>query len=316
MSDLPEPLTPSYCDLRGYDYMPLFGHKLFSSTFDAKATDAEFRAAMRLWWSAYAEECPAASLPDDDDVLCKAAGFGRDNMKAWRKVKERALHGFIKCSDGRLYHVALSEEAVKNYALRLKNDAKRDADRERLRVWREAQKKRAAQGDGNDTGNSDETRFNTSYETLTGTRVETPNVAVEEKKREEKRRKENTPKPPRGLRAKVLAEDADFTAFYASYPVHDAPDDALKAWRQVTRAGALAADIMAGLARYQFRSDPQFIKAPGAWLRAGCWKALAPTVPPQQPSDKFAWLDAPTQTPTPEFDLEASADVNGTFHPR
>lgn len=174
MTDLPDPSVPADCDLRGYDYMPLFGHKLFSSTFDAKATDAEFRAAMRLWWSAYAEQCPAASLPDDDDVLCKAAGFGRD-VKAWRKVKDRALHGFVKCSDGRLYHFALSEEAVKAYAFRLKNDAKRDTDRERLQRWRDARKKRA--------GNANETRFNTADETGSETPDETggetPNVAVD-----------------------------------------------------------------------------------------------------------------------------------------
>lgn len=267
MNDLPTPLTPPYCDLRGYDYMPLFGHKLFSSTFDAKATDAEFRAAMRLWWSAYAEECPAASLPDDEDVLCKAAGFGRD-LKAWRKVKDRALHGFLKCADGRLYHVALSEEAVKMYASRLKNDTKRETDRERLRLWREGRKKRVSVDARNDDGNASETRFDTGYETHDETQGETSNVAVEVKV---KKREERTPQPPRG--PKVMEDDPECRAFYAAYPRHDAPDDAFKAWKQVTRAGAKPSDIMAGLARYPFPVDRQFIKLPASWLRAGCWKA-------------------------------------------
>lgn len=119
MTDLPPPLSTPECDLRGYEFMPMFGGRLFSSTFDAKATDAEFRAAVKLWWSSWADECPAGSLPNDDQVLCKAAGFGRD-LKAWKAVRERALHGFIECSDGRLYHRLLADKAREAFIRRRK----------------------------------------------------------------------------------------------------------------------------------------------------------------------------------------------------
>ena len=88
MSDLPGPLTPPDCDLRGFEWMPLLGHRLFASDFDARASDLEFRVALRLWWEAW-QQVPAASLPNDDAVLCRLAGLGRDT-KTWKKLTGRA----------------------------------------------------------------------------------------------------------------------------------------------------------------------------------------------------------------------------------
>lgn len=102
--------------------------------------------------------------------------------------------------------------------------------------------------------------------------------------------KEITPPTPRKRGA---ADDPAFEAFYAAYPRHDAPDDALKAWRQVTKAGADPAAIMAGLAAYQFNPNPQYVKLPASWLRAGCWKTPPPAAPrsvPKPDSDNENWL--------------------------
>jgi uncharacterized protein YdaU (DUF1376 family) len=106
----PDPMTPPECDLRGLEYMPLLGQRLFGSEFDALANDSEWRAGITLWWAAWTQ-CPAASLPDDDQALCRLADLGRD-IKTWRKLKNRALHGFVLCSDGRLYHPTLAEQAL------------------------------------------------------------------------------------------------------------------------------------------------------------------------------------------------------------
>ena len=132
------PLTPADCDLRGLEWMPLYGGRLFGSDFDAHATDSEWRAALQLWWAAW-NQVPAASLPDDDVALCRLAGYGRD-LKAWRKVKERALYGFAICTDGRLYHRALAEFAKDSWERRLK-------DRERKAKYRA----RRESGDGTRT---------------------------------------------------------------------------------------------------------------------------------------------------------------------
>lgn len=125
--NIPEPMTPPECDLRGLEYMPLLGQRLFGSEFNTSATDAEWRAGLTLWWAAWTQ-CPAASLPDEDAALCRLAELGRD-LRAWRKVKSRALHGFLKCSDGRLYHPMLAEQALVAWEKRIK-------ERERKAVWR------------------------------------------------------------------------------------------------------------------------------------------------------------------------------------
>lgn len=154
------PMTPPDCDLRGMEWMPLYGGRLFGSDFDAHASDAEWRAALQLWWAAW-NQVPAASLPDDDTALCRLAGLGRD-LKAWRKVKVRALYGFTLCSDGRFYHRALAGFAQESWQRRL-------ADREKKRRWRERREQRDRDRDGtvpetgtgpgrNGSGTVDETR--------------------------------------------------------------------------------------------------------------------------------------------------------------
>jgi hypothetical protein len=139
-------LTSPDCDLRGYDFMPLFGKRLFESWFEEKASDLEFRVGIRLWWEAWTQ-CPAASLPDDDAKLTRLAGLGRD-MKTWTRIKAVVLHGFVRCNDGRLYHKLLAALAIEAYQRRLK-------DRARQRNHRAASK-----GDGDHPSGAHVTRTN------------------------------------------------------------------------------------------------------------------------------------------------------------
>lgn len=106
MTTKPEPLVPAEVDLRGYEFMPYYGDRLRDSDLNSRATDAEYRAAHNLWWSAW-KQVPAASLPNEDAVLCKLADLGRD-LKTWAKVRERALYGFVLCADNRFYHRVLA----------------------------------------------------------------------------------------------------------------------------------------------------------------------------------------------------------------
>lgn len=141
--ELPAPPVPADCDLRGMEWMPMYGGRLFGSDFDAHASDAEFRAGVQLWWAAW-NQVPASSLPADDVALCRLAGLGRD-LKQWKRIKARAMHGFVTCSDGRLYHRALAAFAMESWDRRLK-------DRERKAKWREQRERRADRsGDGDRT---------------------------------------------------------------------------------------------------------------------------------------------------------------------
>ena len=52
-----------------------------------------------------------------------------------------ALHGFVKCSDGRLYHRVLSAEALQAWDRRKEHRDLQDGKNERQRRWRERQRR-------------------------------------------------------------------------------------------------------------------------------------------------------------------------------
>jgi hypothetical protein len=120
----PDPLVPAQADLRDFGFMPLDIVRLFGSRFHAVANDSEWRAGVTLWAKSF-HQVPAASLPDDDIELCRLAELGRD-MKTWKKVRAIALHGWIACSDDRLYHPVVAEKANEAWS-------RKEAQRERSR---------------------------------------------------------------------------------------------------------------------------------------------------------------------------------------
>lgn len=109
MSDLPNPLTPVDCDLRDFPFMQLDVQRLRDSDLAALETPECCWSAVLLWCASW-HQVPAASLPDDDRVLAQLAGFGRV-VKEWQRVRDGALRGWIKCSDGRLYHPVVAAKA-------------------------------------------------------------------------------------------------------------------------------------------------------------------------------------------------------------
>ncbi|MDE1009992.1 MAG: DUF1376 domain-containing protein [Paraburkholderia fungorum] len=113
MNELPNPLTQADCDLRDFQYMPLDVLRLRDSDLAARVSGEEFRCAVLLWCAAW-HQTPAGSLPDDDVNLAQYAGFGRA-VDQWERYKEGALRGWIKCSDGRLYHPVVAEKANESW---------------------------------------------------------------------------------------------------------------------------------------------------------------------------------------------------------
>jgi hypothetical protein len=120
ISDMPAPLVPIDVDLRGYEFMPLYGDRLFASETWVNASADGKVAMLRLWWHAWSREVPAGSLPDSDKHLSEFAGYGVA-VKAWRKIKPEVMPGWIKCSDGRLYHDRLFEWALEAWDKRVKD---------------------------------------------------------------------------------------------------------------------------------------------------------------------------------------------------
>lgn len=115
----PAPLTPNDCDVSHYPKTMVDRKKLQRSSLLRAQNPEAFRAGMLLMFAAF-EECPAASLPDDDWYLAQAASFGRD-QEAWKSVKTEALADWVLCMDGRWYHRDLAEEALECWATILLN---------------------------------------------------------------------------------------------------------------------------------------------------------------------------------------------------
>lgn len=130
------PLVADDVDLRDFPFMPLDVVKLRDSDIAAIASGDEFRAAVMLWCAAW-HQVPAASLPDDDRMLARLAGYGRD-IDGWLAVKSEALRNFVRCDDGRLYHPLIAEKAVDSWE-------KKQRFQERLAAAREAKKRKAAE---------------------------------------------------------------------------------------------------------------------------------------------------------------------------
>jgi hypothetical protein len=106
VDELPEPFIPIDTDVRDLDGFMLNVERLLASELWALSTGSEFKAAVTLWCRAW-KQVPAGSLPDNERVLASFSGAGR----YWPKVREMALRGFVKCSDGRLYHKVLCDDA-------------------------------------------------------------------------------------------------------------------------------------------------------------------------------------------------------------
>ena len=101
----PPPLVPSDVDLRDFRFMPLDVVQLQNSETWAMADGWAAKALVNLWTKAW-HQVPAGSLPDNGDLHRTWA-----NVPNWDAVREIALRGFIKCSDGRLYHRVICQKA-------------------------------------------------------------------------------------------------------------------------------------------------------------------------------------------------------------
>lgn len=105
----PPPLVAPDADLQDFPFMPLHVARLRDSDLAAEGDPEGCWYAVLLWAAAW-HQLPAGSLPDNDAVLTKLCGLGRDT-RTWRKHRNDALRGFVVCDDGRLYHPVVAEQA-------------------------------------------------------------------------------------------------------------------------------------------------------------------------------------------------------------
>lgn len=129
MQALPEPPISTDIVLRGFDYMPLQGDRLFASDTWILASPEGRCAALKLWWESWKQE-PAGSLPNNEKLLANLAGYGIA-VSAFTKIKDEAMRGWQLCSDGRLYHYVVCELALNAWQSKRKKETVNAADRAR-----------------------------------------------------------------------------------------------------------------------------------------------------------------------------------------
>jgi hypothetical protein len=269
----PDPLVPSELDLRGLPWMPLDITRLLDSDLFALATAEEFKAALTLWCKSW-HQAPGGSLSSDPRVLAHLSGSG----VRWQKIKAMALRGWVECSDGRLYHPVVAESALKAWGERLRYQAKRDTDTERLKTWREKKRlkgelskvgglKDVPRGTETPIETSDETQVKHVSEAL-GNLIETP------LKRLRQGSEVTGTKSPSADAAKAVD---NFAIFWVLYPRKDDKQTALKSFQKINPNDDLMEKICEAV-RVQSKSQQwtkdngSFIPLPATWLNKRRWE--------------------------------------------
>lgn len=217
--------------------------RLMASELVALSTHEVIGAALLLWCRSWKQR-PAASLPDDDRVL---AAFARLPLPRFRKLRDEVLRGFVKCSDGRLYHPVMAAEAINAYAKKQSFRKKRETDAERLRKWREEQRGTQAE---TSVETKDETRFVAEGQGQGQGQGQSPVVPI---------------------------RDEAFETAWSAFPAQrkGARDKALVAWRSAFRRhSGLEADAIIAAIRDYAGSDEVargFAKGMAAWLNDDRW---------------------------------------------
>lgn len=88
--------------------MPLDVARLRDSELTTSETPEACWAALLLMLASW-HQVPAASIPDDQRWMASVTGVGR----RWKRLSAAVLRGWVKCSDGRLYHPEVAAYANK-----------------------------------------------------------------------------------------------------------------------------------------------------------------------------------------------------------
>ena len=272
--DLPEPMVPPECDLRGMPFMPLDLVRLFDSDLYAISTGDEFKAAFTLWGKSFLQR-PSASLPADDRVLAHLSGAG----STWKKVRDMALHGWVKCSDGRLYHPVVAEKAREAWQSRLALRARTEAARQ-ARLAKRNNEHESVTTD-NVTLSVTETATTSVTDNVTTNATQSKGQGQGQGQDREERKKEFSPPPslasdrraephvPLASLAVRSQDSAEFQQFWQKYPRREGKGAARQAFAKARKSASFDA-ILAALDR-PWPNDPRFVPHPATWLNQQRW---------------------------------------------
>ena len=273
MDVVPAPLTPPDADMTGFAYMPLDVQRLRDSDLAAVASDGGFRAAVLGWCVAW-QQVPAGSLPDDDVLLARLLGFGRD-VASFKAVRVDALRGYVKCSDGRLYHPVVCEKEVEALAKRRSYVSRGKAGSEKR--WKsDIVENQGVAGKVDSSAIAQPCAVDSSAiaqpcavdsSAIAGECLSHSNIR--ERKVRERKVREDIPPPPS---ADASVED-EFQIWYSRYPRCAGRGQAIRAYR-AARKKTDADTLLAAVERFRGQvagKDKEFVCFPATWLNGERW---------------------------------------------
>jgi hypothetical protein len=197
----PSPLTPADLDLHEYPSMLLDVVRIRDSDLIAHPNAEVVRYSLLSWCISW-HQTPAGSLPDDDDILARLLGHGRD-VKGWKKMRAAGvLHGWIRCSDGRLYHPIVAEKAVEAMQAMMKQKNRTEAARQAKRQKMSQSGNGAPTEDVTDPVTGEVTTVATEY--VTSSVTETVTSSKEGRKEGRKKESEDSFQGSKNLRGTSL----------------------------------------------------------------------------------------------------------------
>jgi uncharacterized protein YdaU (DUF1376 family) len=112
----PDPFVPQEIDLRDFPSMPVMIDRLRRSRawLIAKRRPELGFYMLNLWMAAW--HADTISLEDDDVVLADTAMC---EPKVWERVRADVMRGWVRCSDGRLYHEVVCARALESWIAKL-----------------------------------------------------------------------------------------------------------------------------------------------------------------------------------------------------
>lgn len=131
------PLVPARVDLREDAIFLKLLPSIFDSEWAIDCSRDERLAGITLRARALKQIDNAGSLPASDRMLARLADYG-DDVVGWQAVKDRALQGWILCSDGRWHHPEIARNVLHIWIGRLES--------RRISAW--GNKGRAKEGSG------------------------------------------------------------------------------------------------------------------------------------------------------------------------
>lgn len=291
----PEPLVPAACTMAGNDWYPLHFDRLRKSKWWRRASDLARARNVMLWGEAYKQQ-PAGSMPDDDDDLAEAAGFGMD-VEAFISAKAEIMAPWVLCSDGRWYHPTVCEVVLEAW--------ERASERRKAAAEKKAAQRAKTRGHGAPraavpTENVDVPSNSTD---VPGDTPENGGDIRTHNRQDSTDRKEPPEVPQGGQRSSTSrVRKADVEAIWSEAPKtareRSSKADVERSLNAAVRRGRAVVEVRAGLLLYwsseqATKDGGAFVKGVHRMIEGDRWESFAEPLPSELP------LAAPPPDPWP-----------------